>query len=98
MKIDGNPKEKLAHENYCNGNIDEYRRLQNEFLEEFHREEKDTCPCREACRYHGNCRDCVAIHRGHQAHVPNCMRPLLNDKIRGLSALTEGSAFDEEDK
>lgn len=43
----------------------------------------------KACRYHGNCKECVAIHRAHQEHVPNCMRPILNQKIKLLSELTE---------
>ena len=25
---------------------------------------------------------CVAIHRAHQEHVPNCMRPLINKKLK----------------
>ena len=45
--------------------------------------------CQKACRYHGNCKECVAIHRAHQEHVPNCMRPILNQKIKLLSELTE---------
>ena len=31
----------------------------------------------------------MAIHRAHQEHVPNCLRPMLNRKIRALSELTE---------
>ena len=31
----------------------------------------------------------MAIHRAHQEHVPNCMRPILNAKIKLLSELTE---------
>ena len=33
----------------------------------------------------------MAIHRAHQEHVPNCMREMLNRKIRQLSELTEHS-------
>ena len=57
--------------------------------------DKDHCPCRKACRYHGNCKECVAIHRAHQEHVPNCMRQMLNRKIRMLSELTEHSIASE---
>ena len=42
-----------------------------------------------------NCKECVAIHRAHQEHVPNCMRPLINKKIKQLSELTEHSIADE---
>ena len=31
---------------------------------------------------------CVAIHRAHQEHVPNCMRPLINKKLKLMSELT----------
>lgn len=37
----------------------------------------------------GNRRECVTIHRAHQEHVPNCMRPMLNRKLKLLSELTE---------
>lgn len=38
---------------------------------------------------HGNCKECVAIHRAHQEHVPNCMRAMINNKLKVLSELTE---------
>jgi len=56
---------------------------------------KITAPAKKACRYHGNCKECVAIHRAHQEHVPNCMRPLINKKIRLLSELTEHTIANE---
>lgn len=37
----------------------------------------------------------VAIHREHQEHVPNCMRPIINKKIRLLSELTEHTIVNE---
>lgn len=33
----------------------------------------DFCNCRVECPYHGKCKECVAIHRGHQDHVPACL-------------------------
>lgn len=91
MKIEGNGTEKEAMRQFHLGNRQEGLRLQEEFAAAFREEyrEKDHCPCRKACRYHGNCKECVAIHRAHQEHVPNCMRPMLNRKLRLLSALTE---------
>lgn len=82
MMIEGNSKEKEAMEQFHKGNRQEGLRLQEEFAAEFREEykEKDHCPCKKACRYHGNCKECVAIHRAHQEHVPNCMRPLINKK------------------
>jgi hypothetical protein len=37
----------------------------------------------------------VAIHRAHQEHVPNCMRPIINAKIKLLSELTEHTIAEE---
>lgn len=91
MIIDGNEKEKAAMAEFHKGNRAEGLKLQEEFASAFRKEyaEKDHCSCTKACRYHGNCKECVAIHRAHQEHVPNCMRPLINAKIKILSELTE---------
>lgn len=91
MKIEGNEKELQAMEAFRRGDRKEGLRLQEEFAAAFRKEyqEKDHCSCQKACRYHGNCRECVAIHRAHQEHVPNCMRPLINKKLKALSELTE---------
>lgn len=91
MIIDENPKEKEAMEAFHRGDRKAGLRLQEEFAAEFRREyeQKDHCSCKKVCRYHGNCKECVAIHRAHQEHVPNCMRPILNKKIKLLSELTE---------
>lgn len=37
----------------------------------------------------------VAIHRAHQEHVPNCMRPLINKKLKLISELTEHTLANE---
>ena len=91
MQIEGNQKELDAMKAFHEGNRAEGLKLQEEFAAEFREayKEKDHCPCQKACRYHGNCKECVAIHRAHQEHVPNCMRPVINKKIRLLSELTE---------
>jgi hypothetical protein len=87
MKIEGNQKELDAMVEFHKGNRVEGLRLQEEFAAEFRKEykDKDHCPCLKACRYHGNCKECVAIHRAHQEHVPNCMRPLINKKLKLMS-------------
>ncbi|PWM98619.1 MAG: LPS biosynthesis protein, partial [Massilioclostridium sp.] len=41
------------------------------------------------------CKECVAIHRAHQEHVPNCMRPIINKKLKLLSELTEHTIANE---
>lgn len=99
MKIDGNELECAAMAAFHRGDRQEGLRLQEEFASAFREEyaRKDHCPCQKACRYHGNCKECVAIHRAHREHVPNCMRPMLNAKIKSLSALTEHTlAYDIE--
>lgn len=91
MIIDGNQTEKEAMKAFHAGRRAEGLKIQEEFVSEFRREykEKDHCPCQKACRYHGNCKECVAIHRAHGEHVPNCMRTLINRKLKLLSELTE---------
>ena len=43
----------------------------------------------------GNCKECVAIHRAHQEHVPNCMRPIINQKLKIISELKEHTLANE---
>lgn len=97
MEIDNNLIERRAMEAFHCGNRSEGLRIQEEFAAAFREEyrEKDHCPCRKACRYHGNCKECVAIHRAHQEHVPNCLRPMLNQKFKMLSELTEHTLANE---
>lgn len=67
--------------------------IQEEFVAEFREEyqSKDHCSCKKPCRYHGKCKECVAIHRAHQEHLPNCFQPMVNAKIKLLSSITEHS-------
>lgn len=97
MIFDGNLKEKEAMAAFHNGDRLEGSRLQEEFASEFREEykDKDHCPCKTACRYHGNCKECVAIHRAHQEHVPNCMWPMINKRIMLMSELTEHTIANE---
>ena len=91
MIIEENPIEKQAMKAFHTGRREEGLKIQEEFASRFRLEyaEKDHCPCKKACRYHGNCKECVAIHRAHGEHVPNCMRPLIDNKLKILSELTE---------
>ena len=97
MIIENNPKEIAAMQEFHKGNRQEGLRLQEEFASEFREAyaDKDHCPCQKACRYHGNCKECVAIHHAHQEHVSNCMRPLINQNLRILSELTEHTLANE---
>ena len=97
MIIEGNQTQIDAMKEFHNGNRQKGLELQEKFVAEFREEykDKDHCSCKKACRYHGNCKECVAIHRAHQEHVPNCMRPILNAKIKLLSELTEHTIANE---
>jgi hypothetical protein len=97
MIIDGNQKEKEAMQAFHKGDRTKGLKLQEEFAASFREEykDKDHCSCNKSCRYHGNCKECVAIHRAHEEHVPNCMRPLINKKIKILSELTEHTIVNE---
>lgn len=97
MKIAGNETEKRAMEAFKAGDREEGLRIQEEFASAFREEyqTKDHCPCLKQCRYHGNCKECVAIHRAHEEHVPNCMREMINKKLNSLSELTEHTLANE---
>ena len=63
MIIEGNQKEHDAMKEFHKGNRQEGLRLQEEFAAAFREEykDKDHCPCQKACRYHGNCKECVIL-------------------------------------
>ena len=94
MIIDGNQKEKDAMAQFHLGNREEGHRIQDEFIAEFSEAyaDRDHCPCpSKTCHIHGRCRECVAVHRAHQEHLPYCMRAMVNQRIDVLSELTEHS-------
>ena len=97
MIIDGNPIEIAALKEFHKGNRPEGLRIQAEFVEEFRKayENADHCSCTKDCAYHGNCKECVAIHRAHREHLPNCFASMVNEKIKSLSELTEHSMVKE---
>ena len=96
MDIDKNPLECKAMEAFRNGEQETGFMLQDEFVAQLRESIKsqDHCPCKKsACKYHGNCLECVAIHRAHQEHLPVCFRDMVNERIQQLSTLTEDTAF-----
>ncbi|MCL1885685.1 MAG: hypothetical protein FWF98_02825 [Dehalococcoidia bacterium] len=55
------------------------------------------CSCRRKyCEWHGKCRECVAIHRYHGDHIPTCLQPMLNDKLKELVTVGELCAMAKE--
>ena len=88
MIIDNNETEKRAMKEFHLGNRKEGLKIQEEFASAFHTgllSIRITAPAQKHAGSHGNCKECVAIHRAHQEHVPNCMRPIINKKIAVLS-------------
>lgn len=77
MIIEDNPIEVEAMQAYKEGDIDKAHRLEAEFVRRFQEafpDGTDHCSCEEPCRWHGMCRECVAIHRAHGDHLPNCLK------------------------
>ena len=50
----------------------------------------DDCPCVQVrCHRHGNCVECIRVHRTRQEHIPECLQGMFRDRIRQLAALVE---------
>ena len=50
----------------------------------------DDCPCTQVrCHRHGNCVECVRVHRTRQQHIPECLQEMFRSRIRELAALVE---------
>ncbi|MBR0597189.1 LPS biosynthesis protein [Sinanaerobacter chloroacetimidivorans] len=94
MKIDNNEMAKKQQELDSQGFKQEARQMRFEFLRQVKESGIDHCPCKEACPHHGNCYECVTIHRGHQDHLPFCFWDMINEKLYGMSRMTEGSIKD----
>jgi hypothetical protein len=94
MKIDNNELAKKQQELDSQGFKREAYEMKMEFLKQIKESGVDHCPCKEACPHHGNCYECVTIHRGHRDHLPFCLWDMVNEKLYGMSRLTEGSLSD----
>ena len=95
MKIDGNELAILQNDLDRRGQKQEAWKIKQEFLKQV-RESGDHCPCQEKCPHHGNCFECVTLHRGHRDHLPMCMWDMLNERIAALSHMTEGTLYEYE--
>jgi len=49
---------------------------------------KCSCP-NTLCDWHGKCKECVALHRYHNDHVPVCLQHIINGKIKALAGVAE---------
>jgi len=57
---------------------------------------KCTCP-NTLCDWHGKCGECVALHRYHCDHLPFCLQPIINEKIKSLAGVVEKSVVKKDD-
>lgn len=89
VKVDYN--EKMLRQQYEPMTPQEQYRLKMEALEEIRESGIDYCSCPEDCPHHGNCWECVLIHRGHRDHLPYCFWDMINEKMYAMQRLTEGS-------
>jgi len=50
----------------------------------------DDCPCTQVrCHRHGNCVECIRVHRTRQEHLPECLQEMFRVRIKELAALVE---------
>lgn len=55
-----------------------------------------TCPCTQTqCEWHGNCFECVMIHRTKKRHLPECLQPIIRERIKELAKTAELGMTDE---
>ena len=93
MQLDNNPKSREAYLIGSSGNETLARKMEDEVIADVHKaleagELFCSCP-KTSCRLHGNCMDCVIVHRGHRDHLPFCMHDMVNERLSSISALTE---------
>jgi len=76
---------------------DEYYELTLENRRIANDPELTKCPCtRPLCEWHGNCTACVATHRYHGEHIPVCLQPIIDDKIKALAGVAEMDVMKKE--
>ena len=47
-----------------------------------------TCP-NTLCDWHGKCKECVALYRHHNDHVPFCLQPIIREKVKAIAETVE---------
>lgn len=51
---------------------------------------KCSCPNLK-CEWHGDCFNCVRIHRHYKDHIPKCMQAIMREKVKELAHMVEFS-------
>ncbi len=92
--IDDDPLEIMELEYTRMGDTAKAEEMKEQFLQNAGKL-KDHCSCPEPCRHHGNCYECVILHRGHGDHLPYCMWSIVNKKLADISKITENSIKEE---
>lgn len=54
-----------------------------------------TCP-NTLCDWHGKCKECVALHRFENEHIPVCLKPVLRDTLESLLGVLDMVATKKE--
>jgi hypothetical protein len=50
----------------------------------------DDCPCTQTrCHRHGNCVECIRVHRTRKEHIPECLQDMFRSRVKELAALVE---------
>jgi hypothetical protein len=78
MKVDNNETMLESMRIEKSGDQKKGWELRDQFIAELRAFKGDHCSCTEDCIYHGRCKECVAIHRGHRDHLPNCLKGIQN--------------------
>ena len=75
---------------------EEYAERLKGWVERLEAGECAECPCpKTKCYWHGNCRDCVRIHRMQGNHLPNCLQFITKDQIKALAESVEMETTDK---
>jgi hypothetical protein len=46
------------------------------------------CTCKQTlCEWHGRCRECVALHRHYQDHVPACLQGYIAERLKAVARI-----------
>ena len=54
-----------------------------------------SCPSLK-CKWHGNCYECVMMHKVHKKHLPSCLKPVIENQIKQLASKLEMHLFRDE--
>lgn len=97
MKIDANERAMEIMTLYHEGKKEESKQRELEFLEEFYASGQDHCSCKMDCSRHGNCVECILIHRAHQDHLPCCFWAMVRKRVPNPCGLCDHKRRDKEE-